>query len=172
MMKNIIIGLLLVFSCTSLPAQSYDELIGQAMDAVEKDSLSQAESLFKKALKLEPGNMRNALLFSNLGTIQRRLGKEKEALESYSLALNITPYSVTMLLNRASLYLELDMLDKAYVDYCQTIDLDAKNKEALQFRAYIYMRRRQYPEARMDYQRLLEEEPGNKTARVDGQSER
>ena len=60
MMKNIIIGLLLVFSCTSLPAQSYDELIGQAMDAVEKDSLSQAESLFKKALKLEPGNMRNA----------------------------------------------------------------------------------------------------------------
>ena len=90
-----IVGLLV---CFQLSAQTYDELINRAMDAVEQDSLSQAETLFKKALQLEPANMRNALLFSNLGTVQRRIGKPKEALESYSLALNLTPYSVTMLL--------------------------------------------------------------------------
>ena len=165
-MKRIILGLLCFLVSIRFSAQTYDELIVQAMDAVEQDSLLQAETLFKEALRLEPANVRNALLFSNLGTIQRRMGKETEALDSYSLALNLTPYSVTILLNRASLYLELDMLDKAYLDYCNVIDLDAKNKDALQFRAYIYMRRRQYPEARMDYQRFLEEEPGNKTARV------
>ena len=165
-MKRIVYILLLCCSCFQLSAQTYDELITRAMDAVEKDSLYQAEQWFKEALRLEPSNMRNALLFSNLGTIQRRMGKNDDAVESYSLALNLTPYSVTMLLNRASLYLEMDYLDKAYVDYCNVIDLDDKNQEALRFRAYIYMRRRQYQDARNDYQRLLEAIPGEKTARI------
>lgn len=161
--RIIIIGLL---ACFQLSAQTYDELITSAMTAIEKDSLYQAEGYLKKALQLEPANMRNALLFSNLGTVQRRMGKNKEALESYSLALNLTPYSITMLLNRASLYLDMDYLDKAYVDYCNVIDLGAKNTEALQFRAYIYMRRRQYQDAKNDYQSLLEIVPDDKTARI------
>ena len=165
-MKRIIYIIVLCCSCLQLSAQTYDELITRAMDAVEKDSLYQAEGWFKKALQLEPANMRNALLFSNLGTVQRRMGKNKEALESYSLALNLTPYSVTMLLNRASLYLEMDYLDKAYVDYCNVIDLDATNTEALGFRAYIYMRRRQYTDAKVDYQRVLKEVSDDKTARI------
>lgn len=165
-MKRIVYIMAICCSCLRLSAQTYDDLIARAMDAVEKDSLYQAENWFKEALKLEPANMRNALLFSNLGTVQRRMGKNKEALESYSLALNLTPYSITMLLNRASLYLEMDYLDKAYVDYCNVIDMDKGNKEALQFRAYIYMRRRQYAEARMDYRSLLEVVPDDKTARI------
>ena len=165
-MKRVCLYIVAMLACCQLSAQTYDELITRAMNAVERDSLYQAEAWFKKALQKEPANMRNALLFSNLGTIQRRMGKNKEALESYSLALNLTPYSVTMLLNRASLYLDMDYLDKAYMDYCNVIDLDAKNKEALQFRAYIYMRRRQYQDARNDYQSLLEVVPGDKTARI------
>ena len=165
-MKRICLYIVMMLVGCQLSAQTYDELISRAMSAVEADSLYQAESLFKKALQKEPANLRNALLFSNLGTIQRRMGKNKEALESYSLALNLTPYSKTMLLNRASLYLEMDYLDKAYVDYCNVIDLDDKNQEALQFRAYIYMRRRQYQDARNDYQSLLEAVPGDKTARI------
>ena len=166
MMKRICLYIVMMLVGCQLSAQTYDELISRAMSAVEADSLYQAEPLFKKALQKEPANLRNALLFSNLGTIQRRMGKNKEALESYSLALNLTPYSKTMLLNRASLYLEMDYLDKAYVDYCNVIDLDAKNQEALQFRAYIYMRRRQYQDARNDYQSLLEAVPRDKTARI------
>ncbi len=113
-MKRVCLYIVAMLACCQLSAQTYDELITRAMNAVERDSLYQAEAWFKKALQKEPANMRNALLFSNLGTIQRRMGKNKEALESYSLALNLTPYSVTMLLNRASLYLDMDYLDKAY----------------------------------------------------------
>ena len=112
MMKRIILGFFCLIFSFQLSAQTYDEYISLAMDAIETDSLVKAEMFFKEALKLEPANIKNALLFSNLGTIQRRSGKKKEALDSYSLALNLTPYSVTMLLNRASLYLEMDMLDK------------------------------------------------------------
>ena len=142
-MKRVYLYMVAMLVCFQLSAQTYDEWISHGMDAVERDSLFQAEEAFKKALQLDPSNMRNALLFSNLGTVQRRMGKNKEAIESYSLALNLTPYSITMLLNRASLYLDMDYLDKAYLDYCNVIDLDEGNLEALQFRAYIYMRRRQ-----------------------------
>lgn len=149
-----------------LQAQSYNDVVEQAMDCVKKDSLVQAECLFRQALKMEPDNARNALLFSNLGTVQKRMGKTDEAIESYTLALNIIPYSTTMLLNRAALYLEKDLTQKAYLDYCNVIDLLPKNLEARLFRAYIYMQRREYKEARVDYNVVLEQDVKNKTARI------
>lgn len=164
--KVILYALLNIVFFTSVYAQSYDTLIDRALSAIEKDSLEQAEHLFKEALRSDPANRKNAMIFSNLGTVQRRLGKEKEALESYSLALNGAPSQVTILLNRASLYLQMGHLDQAYIDYCNVIDQDESNKDALQFRAYIYMCHRQYQEARLDYRKLLEAEPQNKTARI------
>ena len=62
--------------------------------------------------------------------------------------------------------LEKNLFDRAYVDYCNVIDIDKTNKEALLFRAYIYMQRRDYKGARIDYNTLLQEEPGNNTARL------
>lgn len=165
-MKRLLCYLILFCACIQMQAQTYDELVTRALDAAKKDSLGLSERLFKDALKLDPANVRNALLFSNLGTIQRRMGKTDDAIESYSLALGITPYSTTMLLNRASLYLDKNLLDKAYIDYCNVIDIDRKNKEALLFRSYIYMQRRSYQEARVDYINLLDLEPRNKTARL------
>lgn len=165
-MKRILCYLILLCVCHQLQAQTYDELITRALDAARKDSLKQSESLFKQALKMDPANMRNALLFTNLGTVQRRMGKIDDAIDSYSLSLNITPYSVVTLLNRASLYLEKNLFNKAYVDYCNVIDIDKTNKEALLYRAYIYMQRCDYKGARIDYNTLLQEEPGNNTARL------
>ena len=106
------------------------------------------------------------MLFSNLGTVQHRLGKIDKAIESYTLGLNLAPYSVTILLNRAALYLEKNLYEKAYLDYCNVIDIDRKNQEALLYRAYIYMQRRDYKEARIDYNTLLQEEPKNKMGRL------
>lgn len=150
----------------SMQAQTYNELVEKAMDYTLKDSLVQAEQLFRQALKMEPGNVRNALLFSNLGTVQKRMGKTDEAIESYTMALNITPYSTAMLLNRASLYLDKGLTDKAYLDYCNVIDLLPENQEARMFRAYIYMQRRQYTEARIDYNAVLAKDVRNLTARL------
>ena len=74
-----------------LQAQTYNEIVEKAMDCVKRDSLDQAESLFRQALKMDPNNARNALLFSNLGTVQKRLGKRDDAIQSYTMALNIIP---------------------------------------------------------------------------------
>lgn len=144
-----------VYAC----AQTYRQLSERAIECIEKDSLSQAEVLLIQALDLEPTNGRNALLFSNLGLVQRRLGKLDKAVESYSFALNLAPHAVAILLDRAALYLELGENNRAYVDYCQVLDKDKKNKEALLMRAYIHTLREDYSASRADYKRLLEIEP-------------
>ena len=100
-MVRTIIALFFYFP-VALYAQTYQQLSERAIDCIEKDSLPQAEELLLRALKLEPKNAKNALLFSNLGLVQRRLGEFDKALESYSFALNFAPLAVPILLDRAA----------------------------------------------------------------------
>lgn len=163
--KTIILLFSFLFSI-SLSAQTYQELSDKAVECVAKDSLAQAEEFLKQALKSEPKNPHNALLFSNLGLVQRRLGRYDDAVESYTYALNIAPLAVPILLNRAAIYLEQGMLNKAYVDYCQVMDVDKKNTEALLMRAYIYVQQRDYKGAGQDYRHLLEIDPKSYNGRL------
>ncbi len=166
-MKKILI-LLVVSLCvvSHSHAQTYNEVVERAMKCALGDSLVQAEQLFRKALKMDPNNARNALLFSNLGTVLKRMGRTDEAIEAYTMALNITPYSTAMLLNRGTLYLDKGLDSKAYVDFCNVIDLIPENIEARLYRAYIYMQRREYKEARIDYNVIVGKEPSHKAARI------
>ena len=159
-MKKIVLSLLLAVA-SSLPAlsQTYDEWCERAVAATEQDSLARAEECILQALKLEPSNPRNALLFSNLGTIQRIQRRYEQALESYRLALNMAPMSVPILMNHATLSLEMGQNDKARADYSQVIELEPHNREALLMRAYIYMQQRDYKFARLDYDTLLKVDP-------------
>ena len=93
-MVRIIIALLFCFPAVAF-AQTYQQLSERAIECIEKDSLPKAEELLLQALKLEPKNAKNALLFSNLGLVQRRLGEFDKALESYSFALNFATFSAT-----------------------------------------------------------------------------
>lgn len=166
-MKKAFLSVLLA-AAAWLPAlsQTYDEWCERAVAATEQDSLGLAEDCIRQALKLEPANPRNALLFSNLGTIQRSQHRYEQALESYRLALNIAPMSVPILMNHATLSLELGQDDKARADYSQVIELEPHNVEALLMRAYVYMRQRDYKFARLDYDTLLKVEPQHYSARL------
>lgn len=147
-------------------SQTYQELSERAVAATEQDSLTLAEEYIQKALKLDPANPHNALLFSNLGTIQRRQRNYEEALESYTLALNIAPRTVPILLNRGALYLELGKDDLARIDYSLILDIERDNQEALLMRAYIYMQQRNYNFAKADYERLLKVNPQSYNGRL------
>ena len=164
-MVRIIIALLFCFP-VALSAQTYQQLSEKAIECIEKDSFHRAEELLLQALKLEPKNAKNALLFSNLGLVQRRLGEYDKALESYSFALNFAPLAVPILLDRAAIYMETGRTDRAYTDYCRVLDEDKQNKEALLMRAYIYMRQRNYNFAKSDYERLLKLAPQSYNGRL------
>ena len=136
-MVRIIIALLFCFPAVAF-AQTYQQLSERAIECIEKDSLPKAEELLLQALKLEPKNAKNALLFSNLGLVQRRLGEFDKALESYSFALNFAPLAVPILLDRAAIYMEMGKTDRAYTDYCQPCMLMVKNVFSLNAVADFY----------------------------------
>lgn len=159
-MKRLIFSLLLLVSL-ALPAasQTYEQLCERASTAIERDSLDVAEQCIRAALRLDPANGRNALLFANLGTVQRLRGQLREALQSYTYALNMVPRNVPILSDRAALYLELGEADKARMDYSLVLDLQPDNTEALRMRAYIYTELQDYKSARADYEHLLKLQP-------------
>lgn len=137
MKKFILSFLVYIIGVSPVFAQTYQELSDHAIACTEQDSLAQAENYIRQALKLEPANPHNALLFSNLGTIQRRQRDYDQALESYTYALNIAPRAVPILLNRAALNLEMGRNEQARVDYSLVLDLEKDNREALP--AYIVL---------------------------------
>lgn len=151
--------LLLVASTLPLSAQSQSEWIEKGYTYAAQDSLAQAEACFIEAIKASSSNEQSAMLYSNLGTIQRRRGKIREAIEAYTQALDRSPLATPILLERATAYLALGNDDKAYTDLCNVLDKDASHIEALYYRAFIYTNRREYSSARADYKRLLTADP-------------
>ena len=166
MKKLIYLIVCLSAGCMPVFSQTYQELCDRAVTCTEQDSLLQAEDYIRQALKLEPANPHNALLFSNLGTIQRHQQQYEQALESYNFALNIAPRTVLILLNRAAIYMELGRNNLAQADYSLVLDLEKDNEEALLMRAYIYMQQRDYKMAKADYERLLKVNPASYNGRL------
>lgn len=166
MKKYVLAFMMLVASGDVAWAQDYQKLVREAMDCLQVDSVDRAEMLIKQALKAEPSLKANAILYEYLGKIAEQKLQYDRALEYYGLGLNVSPTTLSLLLSRASLYMRLDNLKRAQVDYDDVLDLNADHTEALFFRAYIRSRERQYKEARADYQHLLRLEPDNMEARI------
>lgn len=151
---------LCICSCSSmLCAQNYQDVADKALVCIKKDSLGQAEVLLKQAVKMEPSNSHNALLFANLGWVQHKLGKIDDALNSYKQAIDLAPNALPIILDRAAVYMEKGMAEYAYADYIKVLEQDKTNKEALQMCAYICMNQHNYKDARRYYNRLLAKYP-------------
>ena len=161
-MRRYFVLLLMMQMCGSLASVAqttvdtlYSRTINQAYEALEHDSLLQAEDLFRSAMRLRPSSSANAVLFANIGRIQRELGRNNEALESFTLSLNIAPHAVPVLMERGNLNMLMDNQDKAYTDYSNVLDLCPEDTTARLYRAYILMNKGDYKSARIDYNYLL-----------------
>lgn len=132
--------LILLLICLTLgvkngSAQSYDEWVTRSFDYMEIDSMAQAEYCIKQAMRLEPANAQNGLLFQNLGTIQRQLGKLEEAEVSYSCAIALLQNLNTARQSRAMLYAEMERYQDAIEDYTILLKDEPKNENWLYERA-------------------------------------
>jgi len=131
-------------------AQSYDEWITRSFDYIEQDSIEQATECMKKAMRLEPANPRNGLLFSNLGTLQRQQGKLEEAEMSYSCAIALLEDMPNIRINRAQLYAEMERYQDAIEDYTILLNKEPKNEDWLYERALCRLMAMDTTGARMD----------------------
>lgn len=108
----------------------YFALVDSAQHYINSQQWSEAEKFLLKAISSEPGNPSNSLLLSNIATIQRRQGKLSEAIKNYSMAIDLTPNAVTLLLNRAAVYTLVDSIGRAKADYERIMQLDRNDVES------------------------------------------
>ena len=108
----------------------YFQYVDSAQNYIYSHDWPVAEQWLLKAIMAEPDNPSNSLLLSNIATLQRYQGKLADAVKNYSLALDMTPHAVTLLLNRAALYVEMDSIQRAIDDYERVCELDMYDTEA------------------------------------------
>lgn len=162
---SLVFILLNLFVALPLHAQLYEQSIKQIIEALAADSLDRAEVLIKQTTSLDPMRESNAVLYQYLGSIYQRRGQSEKALDAYTKGISLMP-GADLLLNRASLYLQINDLERAKADYSSVLELSPDDEEALFFRAYIFSYQRRYREARADYNRLLELNPQHEDGRL------
>ena len=171
-----IISILLVigaYSVISLPAfaqndsiSTYDGWITASFDALDEDNNQRAEQCLKNAMRLEPANPQNGLLFVNLGTIQRRLGKLQDAEISYTCAISLLDENTVAYSTRASLYAEIEQYQKAIDDYSVVISRNPEDEDALYERALCRLMNNDTIGARLDLETIDKFNPKSAKSRL------
>ena len=168
-MKKLLLVLLLVLPA-AMPAwgqnEEYAVLIKQGMKALEADSLSKAETIFLRAIAIKPTDKGSAALYRYVGQVRTRQGRAQEALEAFNSALQLVPDAREVLMDRASLNIQMGRNSHALNDLNDLLTLNPDHPEALFFRAYIYAGQHLNAKARADYERLVTLQPRNREARL------
>lgn len=163
---SIVLACMLLVLSTSMQAQSYKSLVETAIEALGKDSLTQAEDAFRKAIALDPSLTSNVILHRYLGEIYLHQQRYAEAAEAYTRGLDLSPSEPDLLLGRASAYMQADKTQHALADYDEVLSHVPDHRDARFFRAYLLTQSHRYKEARTDYEWLVRNDPDNEDARL------
>lgn len=152
------------------PGQAFSRTYEECLDSIDfyvkVDRLRDAERLTIEALRMEPANKSNWLLWSNLGEIRNRLGDAEGALEAYDIGISRNPKSLTMLNNRASLYINEGRIDEAMTDLNSSLAIDPAGEWPLLMRGMLNFSKKDYKKAEADMNSLAKHHPGNAQAYV------
>lgn len=111
----------------------YLRLVERADSACAVAEWPLAESLFLKAMRLEPANPANVLLMSNLGMVRFYQGNDSMALATLDDALRMAPNSTVMIANRARVLTAMGRQSDALADWERVLAIDSTNVDALYF---------------------------------------
>lgn len=104
---------------------AYVAMVDSADSYIAKGKWDLAEKSIINALRADPSNKSNYLLWSNLGMVRTNEGKYEEALQAYDIGLTLAPRSTTLLSNRAYTYLETGKADEALIDINKSLEIDS-----------------------------------------------
>ena len=113
---------------------TYIELADSADRYIRTERWADAERVIIEALRHEPANKSNYLLWSNLGNVRTRTGNYTGALEAFNIGLASAPKSTTLLTNRSRTYLALGHLDEAVKDMSDALEVDSTLQWPLKMR--------------------------------------
>ena len=119
-------------------AQSYNEVCHKGIEYIKNNSFKEATQCFEKAAMLSSNNREKVYALANLAYSYHASGDIVNALDGYGKALEITPKEMTLLQQRANIYLQLDSTELALNDYNTILQHEPSNTGALLCRAHIY----------------------------------
>lgn len=115
----------------------YLALVDSADNYIKREQWMKAEHTIISALRLEPANRSNSLLFSNLGVVRTEQGKFNDALEAFGLGLSIAPESKEILNNRARTLMLMNDYGSALSDLSESLKMDSIQEWPLQMRGLL-----------------------------------
>lgn len=145
---------------------TYEGWITASFDAMDIDSIALAEECLKNAMRLEPANPQNGMLFVNLGTLQRQQEKYLDAEISYSCAISLLEENSIVFSTRASLYAEMEEYQKAINDYTVLINRNPEDEDSLYERALCRLMSNDTLGARMDLEAIDKFNPNSAKSRL------
>lgn len=139
----------------------YLQLTDSAQYFIGKEQWSEAARCTREALRLDPGNVGNIMLFNNLGLAAGMDGKIGEALQCFDIALARAPKSIPVLTSKAKIQLKEGDNEGAMETLDNILSLDSVAEWPLQTRGLLRMRKGEYKEAFEDFSTLTKNYPNN-----------
>jgi len=125
--KSKLLPLVLIFSLLSYTpvglGQSVDELFKQGKAAYDAGNYSQAETIFRQVIRINP---QDANAYYNLGVVLYHQGKLEEAITNFRQAIQLDPKYANAYNNLGAALSDQGKLDEAIANYRQAIQLDPK----------------------------------------------
>lgn len=153
--------LVLLFTSTNLLSQTINERQEKVNVCFNNGDYKCAEKELKGIIRRQKKSPNLGRLYSDLGTIQRRMGKTKDALKSYNKAIELEPERIVFLTNRATLYMQSGNFEKGSQDFEKAIVLAPEDYEVASDYALFKKNNGYVSEALEDYNKLIENFPGN-----------
>lgn len=140
-------------------ASDYYQLADSAQYYIGKEQWKESARCIREALRLEPANVGNVMLFSNLGLATGMEGKYGEAMQCFDIALARAPKSIPVLTSKAKIQIHFSEVADA-VDTLDTIlEIDSMSQWPRQTRGLLRLRNRDYKDAYADFRFLAKHFP-------------
>lgn len=139
----------------------YLELADSAKFFISKERWSDAARCTREALRLDPANVGNVMLFSNLGLAAGMEGKIGEAMQCFDIALSRAPRSIPVLTSKAKIQIKASDEEGAMETLDTIIGLDSLAEWPLQTRGLLRMRAGKYESAFNDFKTIAKKYPSN-----------
>ncbi len=139
----------------------YLHLTDSAQYYIGKEQWNEAARCTREALRLDPGNVGNVMLFNNLGLAAGMDGKIGEAMQCFEIALSRAPKSIPVLTSKAKIQLKGGDNEGAMETLDTILTLDSIAEWPLQTRGLLRMRKADYKGAFDDFSTLTKNYPNN-----------
>ena len=139
----------------------YLQLADSAQYFIGKEEWSEAARCTREALRLDPANVGNVMLFNNLGLAAGMEGKIGEAMQCFDIALSRAPKSIPVLTSKAKIQIKASDTEGAMETLNAILEADSLSEWPLQTRGLLRMREADYKGAFDDFMQLSKSHPDN-----------